>query len=119
MAFSSNELGFGSDHGIIFWNEAISDTHVSLWMERNATEADFCFVPRKVPFPYSEYQNQVFCEAATEKRNRKLGTTPHINTRPPGIHISALVSSYKPSEVYFGFCASFYRFWWNQVRFAL
>jgi hypothetical protein len=29
---------------------------------------------------------------AIETRNRKLGTTPHINNRPPEIHISDLVS---------------------------
>jgi hypothetical protein len=32
-----------------------------------------------------------FCEATTETRNRKLGTTLCINNRPPGIYISALV----------------------------
>jgi hypothetical protein len=79
---------------------------VALGMARNATEADFRFVPRKVLFPFSESQNQVFFEAATETRNRKLGKTPHINSRPPGIHISALFLLRQSSKVFFEFCAS-------------
>jgi hypothetical protein len=82
-------------------------------------EADFRFVPRKVLFPFLEYRNQVFCEAVTETRNRKLWKTPHINSRPPGIRISTLVLLRQPSEVFFEFCASSCRFRWNQGGFAL
>jgi hypothetical protein len=42
-----------------------------------------------------------FYEAATETTNGKLDTTPHINNRPHGIHITALVSSRKPLELFF------------------
>jgi hypothetical protein len=59
-------------------------------MARNTMEADFHFVSRKVLFPFSECRNRVFYEVATETRNRKLGTTPHINNRPLGVCISAL-----------------------------
>jgi hypothetical protein len=86
---------------------------VALGMARNAMEANFRFVPRKVPFRFLEYRNRVFCEAATETRNRNLGKTPHINSRPPGIRISALVLLHHPSEVFFEFCASSCRFRWN------
>jgi hypothetical protein len=83
--------------------------HVA-WDGENATEADFRFFLQKVPFPFLECRNRVFCEAATEKRNQKVGTTPHINSRAPGMRISALVSLRKPLGVYFGFCASSGRF---------
>jgi hypothetical protein len=33
---------------------------VALGMARNAMEADFRFVARKVLFPFSEYRNRVF-----------------------------------------------------------
>jgi hypothetical protein len=69
-------------------------------------EVDFRFLPRKVYFPFSECRNRVFYEIATETANGKLATTPHINNRSPRIHISALVSSRKPSELFFGFYAS-------------
>jgi hypothetical protein len=64
---------------------------MALGIERNAIEADFHFVPRKVLFPFLECQNRVFCEAATERPYRKLGKTLHINSRHPGIRISALI----------------------------
>jgi hypothetical protein len=60
-----------------------------------------------------------FCEAATKTRNRKLGKTPPINSRPPGIRISALVLLRQPSEVFFEFCASSCRFRWIRGGFAL
>jgi hypothetical protein len=47
-------------------------------------EADFCFVPQKVFFYFWSAKIGVFCEAAIETRNRKLGKTPHINSRPLG-----------------------------------
>jgi hypothetical protein len=59
-----------------------------------------------------------FHEAATETRNRKLGKTPHINSRPPGIRISALVLLRNPSEVFFEFCATSCRFYWNRGGFC-
>jgi hypothetical protein len=60
-----------------------------------------------------------FCEAATETRNRKVGTTPHINSRPSGICISALFLLWQPLEVYSEFCASSCRFRWKRGGFAL
>jgi hypothetical protein len=54
MAFRSNELGFGHDHGIVYRNEAISNTHMALGMAWNAIEADFCFVPQKLYFLFLE-----------------------------------------------------------------
>jgi hypothetical protein len=54
MTFRSNELGLALERGLVSRNEAISDTRVALGMVRNATEADFCCVPRKVRFPFSE-----------------------------------------------------------------
>jgi hypothetical protein len=76
---------------------------VALGMERNATKANLHFVPRKVFFPFLECRNHFFCEAATETRDQKLGKTTHINSRPPGIRIPALISLRQPSEVYFEF----------------
>jgi hypothetical protein len=76
---------------------------VALVMARNATEADFRFVPPKVCFLFSSAKIEFFCEVATETANGKLGTTTHINNRPSGIHISALISKCKPSEVSFDF----------------
>jgi hypothetical protein len=44
-----------------------------------------------------------FCEAATEMQNWKLGKIPHINSRPSGIRISALILLRQPSEVFLNF----------------
>jgi hypothetical protein len=60
-----------------------------------------------------------FCEAATKTAYEKPGITPHINNGPPGIHISALVSSRKPSELFFEFYANLCRFRWNRGEFTL
>jgi hypothetical protein len=51
--------------------------------------------------------------------NQKLGTTPHINSRPREMHISALISTHKPFEVYSKFCVSSYQFRWKRGVFAL
>jgi hypothetical protein len=40
---------------------------MSLGMASNATEADFCFVPQKVPFSFSECRNQVFKKGILKK----------------------------------------------------
>jgi hypothetical protein len=77
-------------------------------------EANFRFVPWKVPFTFSEYQNWFFVRQV-QKAKLKVGTTPHINSRTPRIRISALVSLRHP----FGFRASSYRFRWNRGGFAL
>jgi hypothetical protein len=82
---------FDPNHNIVCQNEAILDTHVAPEIARNTTEADSCFVPRKVYFSFLECRNKGYCEAATETANGKLGTIAHINNRPPGIHISALI----------------------------
>jgi hypothetical protein len=50
---------FSPDYGIIYQNEAISDTRMALGMARNATEANFHFVPRKVCFLFLECQNRI------------------------------------------------------------
>jgi hypothetical protein len=50
--------------------------------------------------------NWRYHEAATETRNEKLGKTPHINSRPYGIPIPALVLLCQSLEVFFEFCAS-------------
>jgi hypothetical protein len=42
------------------------------------------------------------------------GTTPQINSRPPEIRISALVSTRKLFEVYIKFCVSSYQFRWKR-----
>jgi hypothetical protein len=76
---------------------------VDLGMARNSTEADFHFVPQKVRFPFLECRNQVFCEAPTKTANGKLGITSHINNRPSGIHISALVSPHTHLELFLDF----------------
>jgi hypothetical protein len=112
-------MSFGPDHVIVCRNEAISDMHVDLGMARNATEANFHFVPQKVRFPFSECRNQVFCEAATKTANGKLGTTPHINNRPSRVHISALVSLHKLLDLFFGFYTNSCRFRWNWGGFSL
>jgi hypothetical protein len=119
VAWLLGQMSFGPDYGIVCQNEAISDIHVDLGMARNATEAYFHFVPQKVCFPFSECRNQIFCEAATKTVNEKLGTTSHINNRPSGIHISALVSPHKLLELSFGFYTNSYRFRWNRGGFAL
>jgi hypothetical protein len=75
---------FGPDHGIVCRNEATSDMCVALRMARNATEADF-FRPMRSAFSiFRVPKSGFFCEAATKTANGKLGTTPHINNRPPG-----------------------------------
>jgi hypothetical protein len=62
-------------------------------------EDDFRFVPRKVPFPFSECRNWLFfCEAATETRYLKDRTTPHINNRPPGVRVTSLILLREPSS---------------------
>jgi hypothetical protein len=57
----------------------------------------------KCLFHFRSTEIGFFCEAATETRNRKLGKTPHINSRPPGIRISTLVLLRQPSEVFLKF----------------
>jgi hypothetical protein len=70
-------------------------------------------------FHFQSAELDFSCEAATKTENGKLGTTPHINNRPSGIHISALVLSRKPSELFSRFYTSCHRFHWNQGGFAL
>jgi hypothetical protein len=119
VAWLLGQMSFGPHHGIVCRNEAISDMHVDLGMARNATEADFHFVPQKVRFPFSECQNRVFCEATTKMANGKLGTTLHINNRPSRIHIPALVSPHKLLELPFRFYTNSCRFRWNRAGFAV
>jgi hypothetical protein len=38
-------------------------------------------------------------EVATKMANQKLGTTTHINNKPPGMCIPALTLTHKPSKV--------------------
>jgi hypothetical protein len=51
--------------------------------------------------------------------NGKLGTIAHINNRPHGIDISAVVLSRKPLKLFSRFYASSRRFRWNRDGFAL
>jgi hypothetical protein len=73
----------------------------------------------KCVFHFWSVEIGFFYETATKTANRKLGTTPHINNIPHGVHISALVSSRKSSELFFGFYANSCRFRWNRGGFAL
>jgi hypothetical protein len=59
MAFRSNELGLALIMTQFVETRPL-DTRVALGMVRNATEADFHFVPRKVRFPFSECRNSFF-----------------------------------------------------------
>jgi hypothetical protein len=59
------------------------------------------------------------CEAAIKTANGKLGTIAHINNRPHGIDISAVVLSRKPLKLFSRFYASSRRFRWNRDGFAL
>jgi hypothetical protein len=104
---------------IVCRNELISDTRVALGTARNATEAIFRFFPTESAFSIFYVPKSEFLVRHTEPDNRKLGTTPHINSRPPEMHMSALVSTRKPSEVYSELCASSCRFRWKQGGFAL
>jgi hypothetical protein len=51
--------------------------------------------------------------------DQKLGTTPHINSRPREMRIPALVSMRKPFEVYSKFFVRSCRFRWKRGVFAL
>jgi hypothetical protein len=79
----------------------------------------FILYNEKCFFHFQSTKIGFFCEAATETRYRKMGKTPHIYSRPPGIRISALVLLRQPSELFFEFCASSCRFHWNWGGFAL
>jgi hypothetical protein len=79
----------------------------------------FVLSNEKCVFLFRSTEIEFLCEAASETVNGNLRTTPHINNRPFGIHISALVSSHKPSMLFSGLCASSYQFCWNRGGFAL
>jgi hypothetical protein len=94
----------------------MSDTCVAL---RTGHGGRFRFFSKKSVLYISECRNLFFCEAATKTANRKLRTTNRINIRLSEIHMSALISMHKPSNVSFEFCASTCRFHWKQGRFTL
>jgi hypothetical protein len=77
VAWFLGQMSFGPDHGIVCRNEAISDMHVDLGMARNATEANFHFVPQKVRFPFSECQNRVFLGSYQNGKRKAGHNTPH------------------------------------------
>jgi hypothetical protein len=79
----------------------------------------FVLSNEKCVFHFQSAEIGFFCETDTETVNGKLCTTPHINNRLAGIHISALFLSRKPLELFSGFCASSCRFHWNRGGFAL
>jgi hypothetical protein len=119
MAFRSNELGL-----VWSWHSLSKRGHIGHacgpWDGKELHEGRFLFLQWKVCFLFLECRNQgFFCEAATKTAYGKLGTTPHINNRPPGIHISALVSSRKLSELFFKFYTNSCLFRWNRGGFAL
>jgi hypothetical protein len=92
---------------------------VALGMARNATKANFHFFSHeKCVFHFQSAEIGFFCETATKTAYEKLGTTPHINNRPPGIYILALVSSRKLSELFFEFYTNSCQFRWNRGGFA-
>jgi hypothetical protein len=64
---------------------------IDIGIARNATETNFCLSHEKCFFYFQSAENGFCYEAAIEIRNRKLGTTHHINYKPPWIHISAFV----------------------------
>jgi hypothetical protein len=51
--------------------------------------------------------------------DQKQGSTPHINSRPYEMRISALVLTRKPFEVYSKFCVSSCGFRWKRGVFAI
>jgi hypothetical protein len=119
MVFRSNELGQGPDHGIVCWNEAILDTRMSIGTARTLLRLFSILSHGKRVFHFWSTEIRILCEAATETTNQKLATTPHINSRPREMRISALISTRKPFEVYSKFCVSSYRFRWKRGVFAL
>jgi hypothetical protein len=105
MAFRSNKLAHSLDHG-----KSISDTRVALgWW--GTPRSPFSISSHEIlVFHFRSVKLELFCKAATEMIFQKLGTTFHINIRPPVIH---LVSTHKPSEVSSVFCARLCRFRWK------
>jgi hypothetical protein len=106
MVFTLNELGQGPDHGIVYRNEAILDTRVSIGTTRMLLRPFSVLSHGKRVFHFCSVKIGFLCEVATETANRKQGTTPHINSRHPKMRISALVSMREPFKVYSKFCAS-------------
>jgi hypothetical protein len=119
MTFSSNELGSAL---IMEYFVGTRPYRLHAWplgWRGTPWRPIFVLSHEKYFFHFQSTEIGFLCEAATKTRNRKLGTAPHTNIRPPEIHISALVSLRHHPEVYFGFCESSYRFYWNRGEFAL
>jgi hypothetical protein len=77
MAFRTNELCCGFDHGIFCQNEAISVMRVSLGMERIAMEANSYFI-QKSAFSVFRISKLVFFVRQLPKSVIKAGyNTPH------------------------------------------
>jgi hypothetical protein len=96
------------------------------WDGEECHEGRFSFRTTKSAFSIFRVPKWVFYEAATETRNQKLGITPHINSRPPGIRISSLVLLRQPSKVFFWILCKFllirlkriYNFWCSMLVYA-
>jgi hypothetical protein len=77
MAFRSNKLGHGFDHGIVCQRNPIFDTRVALGTMMNTMEAVFHFIPQKVRFPFSECQNQSFVMQLPKRHFKSGHNIPH------------------------------------------
>jgi hypothetical protein len=85
---------FGSDHGT---EQGHIEHACGPWDGEERHGSRFLFRPTKSAFSIFEAPKSGFFVKRLS-RNRKLGTTPHINNIPPKIHISAFISLRKPSE---------------------
>jgi hypothetical protein len=73
---------------------------MALGMERGTPwRPIFVSSNEKCVFYFRSAEIEFFCETATEMADGILGTTPLINSRPPEIHITALILSRKPLEL--------------------
>jgi hypothetical protein len=88
---------------------------MALGVARNTRRLILVLSHEKCVFYFWSAEIDFSCEATTKTANEKLGTTPHINNRPSGIHISTLILSCKPSELFSRFYISSCRFRWNRV----
>jgi hypothetical protein len=101
MVFRSNELGLVLIMAQLVETRPYQTCVWPLGWLRTPRRPIFVLSHEKCVFHFWSAEIGFFCEAATKTAYGKLGTTLHINNRPPGIHISALVSSLKLSELFF------------------
>jgi hypothetical protein len=119
MAFRSNELGLAL---IMSYFVRARQCRTRVWpfgWRGTPQRSIFISSHEKCIFHFQSAKFEFFCEATTLTTNQKLRITYHINIRTSEVRISALVLMRKPSKLFSGFCASSYRFCWNQCGFAL